>query len=79
MNITDDGPDDGPDGAPIPADGVFDATRSAVGRLTEALETPGRARGHLYSLHELVGAADRGVSDDWPATAPLGRPNVARR
>lgn len=54
---------DGPDEAHTPPEGVSSATVSAVGRLTEALETLDRARGHLYSLHELVGAADRGVRE----------------
>jgi hypothetical protein len=31
---------------------------AAAGRMTEALETLERARGHLYSFHQLVGEAD---------------------
>ena len=30
----------------------------ALGKLSEALETTERARGHLYSFHQLTGAAD---------------------
>lgn len=30
----------------------------AVGRASEALEYVERARGHLYSLHQLIGRAD---------------------
>ena len=74
MNTTDDGPDDGPDGAHTSPDGVADATVSAVGRLTEALETLDRARGHRYTLHKLVGAADRGVPD---AVAELRRLGIS--
>ena len=33
-------------------------TVEAVGALTEALETTERARGHLYSFHQLTGSAD---------------------
>jgi hypothetical protein len=33
-------------------------TVEAVGTLTEALETVERARGHLYSFHQLTGGAD---------------------
>ncbi|WP_133742228.1 hypothetical protein [Actinorugispora endophytica] len=33
-------------------------TVEGVGRLTEALETIERARGHLYSMHQLTGEAD---------------------
>ncbi|MFT7838871.1 hypothetical protein Q5530_22250 [Saccharothrix sp. BKS2] len=39
-------------------DGVDDATVEAVGALTEALETTERARGHLFSFHQLTGKAD---------------------
>ena len=44
-------------------DGVDDATVEAVGRLTEALETVERARGHLYSFHQLTGEADFKIGD----------------
>ena len=43
--------------------GVDDATVEAVGRLTEALETTERARGHLYSFHQLTGEADFKIGD----------------
>ena len=43
--------------------GVDDATIEAVGRLTEALETVERARGHLYSFHQLSGEADFKIGD----------------
>ncbi|MCW2746352.1 MAG: hypothetical protein JWM48_2902 [Mycobacterium sp.] len=39
-------------------DGVSDGTVEAVGKLSEALEYLVRARGHLYSLHQLVGRVD---------------------
>ena len=39
-------------------EGVDDATVEAVGRLTEALVTCERARGHLYAFHQLTGSAD---------------------
>src|SRR6478672_875277 len=35
-----------------------DRTVDAVGKITEAMETTERARGHLYSFHQLTGAAD---------------------
>lgn len=44
-------------------EGVDDATVRAVGRLTEALETTERARGHLYEFHQLTGAADAKLCD----------------
>lgn len=39
-------------------DGIDDATVAAVGKVSEALETIERARGHLYSFHQLMGHAD---------------------
>ena len=39
-------------------DGVDDATVEASGKLSEALEWVERARGHLYSFHQLIGRAD---------------------
>jgi PAS domain-containing protein len=38
--------------------GVDDVTVEALGRLSEALETIERVRGHLYSVHQLTGQAD---------------------
>jgi hypothetical protein len=42
-------------------DGVTEETVDAVGKLTKALETTERARGHLYAFHQLIGEADRRV------------------
>jgi hypothetical protein len=39
-------------------DGVDDATVEAVGLVSEALEYVERARGHLYSFHQLMGGGD---------------------
>jgi hypothetical protein len=41
--------------------GVTPETVDAVGKLTKALETAERARGHLYAFHQLIGEADRRV------------------
>jgi hypothetical protein len=38
--------------------GVDDATVEAVGKVSEALECVERARGDLYSFHQLMGHAD---------------------
>lgn len=58
-------PDEGhlPDEGHTAPPGVDDATVEAVGRLTEALETTERARGHLYSFHQLTGEADFKIGD----------------
>lgn len=37
---------------------IDDVTIEALGKLTEALETTERARGHLYAMHQLTGEAD---------------------
>ncbi|MEV4950143.1 hypothetical protein [Streptomyces sp. NPDC053755] len=39
-------------------EGVGDLTVEALGSLSKALETTERARGHLYSFHQLTGTAD---------------------
>ncbi|MFJ8580682.1 hypothetical protein [Micromonospora sp. NPDC093277] len=49
---------DGPDEAHRRPAGVNDATVAALGKLSEALETVERARGHLYSVHQMIGHAD---------------------
>ncbi|MBA2773410.1 MAG: hypothetical protein H0U36_05120 [Nocardioidaceae bacterium] len=56
-DIRDDSADEPDRGHQRPA-GVDDTTVAAVGKLSEALETAERARGHLYSFHQLTGAAD---------------------
>lgn len=42
---------------------VDDATVKALGTLSEALETVERARGHLYSFHQLTGGADLALGE----------------
>ncbi|GIJ51711.1 hypothetical protein Val02_85970 [Virgisporangium aliadipatigenens] len=39
-------------------DGLDDATVDALGKISKALETIERARGHLYAWHQLTGTAD---------------------
>ncbi|MFF5207091.1 hypothetical protein [Streptosporangium sp. NPDC000396] len=48
---------DGRPAGPSPSE-IDDTTVEALGRLSEALETTERARGHLYSFHQLTGHAD---------------------
>ncbi|WP_250008971.1 hypothetical protein [Actinoplanes sp. M2I2] len=38
--------------------GMDDTTVEALGKLSSALETTDRARGHLHSFHQLTGKAD---------------------
>ncbi|GGY61738.1 hypothetical protein [Streptomyces omiyaensis] len=67
---------DGPDRDHQRPEGVDDTTVEALGSLSKALETTERARGHLYSFHQLTGSADleldravgllrRAGHDDW--------------
>ncbi len=56
-----------------------EATVEAVGRLTEALETCERARGHLYSFHQLTGAADLKLGDAVGQLRAAGHHEVADR
>lgn len=50
--------EDSPDAGHLRPEGVDDATVEALGTLSEALETVERARGHLYTFHQLTGGAD---------------------
>ncbi|MGF0175987.1 hypothetical protein ACQF36_37660 [Streptomyces sp. Marseille-Q5077] len=49
---------DGPDPAHRRPEGVSNETVEALGALSKSLETTERARGHLYSFHQLTGTAD---------------------
>ncbi|WP_225823381.1 hypothetical protein [Streptomyces naphthomycinicus] len=49
---------EGPDRRHRRPEGVDDRTVEALGALSKALETTERARGHLYSFHQLTGGAD---------------------
>ncbi|WP_405182413.1 hypothetical protein OG225_16005 [Nocardia sp. NBC_01377] len=60
-------------------DGVSDETVLALGKLSEALETVERARGHLYSMHQLIGGADFMLSDAADSLEAAGQDGWARR
>jgi hypothetical protein len=60
-------------------DGLDDATVEAVGAVSEALETVERARGHLYSFHQLMGHADLQLGEACERLREAGHPDVARR
>jgi hypothetical protein len=69
--------DDGRDEEHRVPDGVDDRTVEAVGKLTEALETVERARGHLYSFHQLTGKADFEIGDAVHLLREAGHTDVA--
>jgi hypothetical protein len=75
--MTDPAPADAPDSGHSRPDGVDDLTVEAVGLLTEALETTERARGHLYSFHQLTGKADFEVGDAVAKLREAGHDRVA--
>ncbi|MGJ6964617.1 hypothetical protein ACSDR0_22145 [Streptosporangium sp. G11] len=54
-----------------------DATVEALGKLSEALETTERARGHLYSFHQLTGHADLQLDEAVELLRAAGHPEMA--
>jgi hypothetical protein len=44
-------------------DTASDEAVAAAGKMTEALETLERARGHLYSFHQLIGSTDLALDE----------------
>ncbi|MET1008287.1 MAG: hypothetical protein ABWX96_22260 [Propionibacteriaceae bacterium] len=59
--------------------GVSDATVDALGKLTEALETADRARGHLFSFHQLTGSADIKLGEAVEALRAAGHDQMSDR
>ena len=59
--------------------GFDEATVEAVGRISEALETTERARGHLYSFHQLTGTADLQLGDACDQLRAAGHTSLAER
>jgi hypothetical protein len=55
------------------------ATVEAVGKVTEALETIERARGHLYAFHQLTGSADLALGEAVEQLGKAGHEDWARR
>lgn len=69
----------GPDAAHRRPDGVTDATVSALGKLSEALEAVEVARGFLYSFHRLSGTADLTLGDAVDELREAGHTDLAAR
>ncbi|HEX6247368.1 MAG TPA: hypothetical protein VFZ64_05805 [Nocardioidaceae bacterium] len=59
--------------------GVDDATVEAVGLVSEALEHIERARGHLYSFHQLIGGGDLKLGEAVDKLRASGHDDVADR
>lgn len=60
-------------------DGMDDATVEAVGAVSEALEWVERARGELYSFHQLMGRADLLLGEACDKLRDAGHDAVADR
>lgn len=71
--------DDSPNPQRLRPDGTGDAAVEAAGRMTEALETLERARGHLFSFHQLIGEADLSLDDVLGALRRAGADELAQR
>ena len=59
--------------------GVDSDTVAAVGKLTEALETVERARGHLFTFHQLTGSADLELEEAVRGLRDAGHRELADR
>jgi hypothetical protein len=70
--------DSGPDLGRRP-DGVSDETVEAAGSVSEALEFVERARGHLYSFHQLMGHADLLLGEACDKLRAAGHDVIAER
>jgi hypothetical protein len=53
------------------------ATVDALGKISEALETVERARGHLYSFHQLSGSADQALQEGVAMLRAAGHDELA--
>ncbi len=60
-------------------DGTSDDTVEAVGKVSETLEYVERARGHLYSFHQLMGHADLLLGEAADALRDAGHTEIADR
>ncbi|RDH79131.1 hypothetical protein DVS77_06650 [Mycolicibacterium moriokaense] len=60
-------------------DGVSDGTVEAAGAVSEALEYVERARGHLYSFHQLMGHADLLLGEACDKLRAAGHDGIAER
>lgn len=70
---------DGPDSQHRRPDGLDDVTVEALGKISEALETVERVRGHLYSMHQLTGTADFQLDEAVTLLRQAGHAEIAER
>ena len=70
---------DAPDEQHTRPEGTSDAAVAAAGKVTEALETLERARGHLHDFHQLVGSTDLALDEALDLLDEAGRSDLAER
>ncbi len=68
-----------PDAEHLRPDGASDEAVAAAGKMSEALESLERARGHLYSFHQLIGKADLELDEVLELLAACGEEELAER
>jgi hypothetical protein len=68
-----------PDPQHLRPEGVSDEAVAAAGKMSEALESLERARGHLYSFHQLIGKADLELDEVLELLRACGEEELAER
>ena len=68
-----------PDPQHLRPEGVSDEAVAAAGKMSEALESLERARGHLYSFHQLIGKADLELDEVLELLRSCGEDGLAER
>ena len=68
-----------PDAGHLRPEGVSDEAVAAAGKMSEALESLERARGHLYSFHQLIGKADLELDEVLDLLRACGEEELAER
>ncbi|GAA1242902.1 hypothetical protein GCM10009633_15000 [Janibacter melonis] len=71
--------EDRPDPQHERPEGVDDATVTALGKISEALEAVEVARGHLYTFHRMSGTADLTLGEGVDALREAGHGELADR
>lgn len=72
-------PRNGPDEAHTRPPGLDDATVTALGKLSEALEVVEQARGFLYGFHRLTGKADLALGEAVDLLREAGHDELAEQ
>ena len=68
-----------PDPQHLRPEGASDEAVAAAGKMSEALESLERARGHLYSFHQLIGKADLELDEVLELLRACGEEELAER